>query len=303
MKKFRLLAALLALLLLGGCAGTEPDAALTPDGDPAGQEEAVTTKLVYTGGTTTLRLELDQETGLWHWGDDRDFPLDQDFALSLLEVVDGIRELTPIARPGELADYDLDEPNRTLTVTDSRGETLTYQLGKWNDAGVHLYREDKPGEIYAVKGLRNRLDSRVFDLMELPELPQLTAKNMISVELSSDRGTLLLTPSEEGRWLLEGRDVTEQVADFTRWLEEMCLTACLDWRPSSGVPALCGLDEPMAELTVLYAPAGGERSFRLTVGWLRDEGRCVRLADDDTIYLMDGDAMAPLMRLAKNGLD
>lgn len=301
MKKYTLMALLLGLvLLLMGCTGTAPEEDPAGPAEPGEQEETVTVALTYSGGSTTLRLELDRETGLWHWGDDPDFPLQQDFARELVELVDSIPTMSPIPGAVELSDYRLDDPNRTLVVTDSRGETLTYYLGKWTDDGVYLYQEGTSGLIYAVKGLRNRLDSRIFDRMELPQLPQLTAESILSVELEGSAGRIVLTPAE-GRWLSEGRDVTEQVAEFTDWLESMELKACLDWRPSSGVAALCGLDEPVATLTVRYAPAGVERSFTLTMGWLReDEGRCVTLEEDDTIYLMDA---APLSRLARRGLE
>lgn len=82
----------------------------------------------------------------------------------------------------------------------------------------------------------------------------------------------------------------------------MHLAACVDWRPSSGAAALCGLDQPGAVLTAEYTHNGVQHSFTLTVGGQRGAGYCVTVSDDDTIYLMSAEALAPLLALAQTGL-
>jgi predicted small lipoprotein YifL len=112
---------------------------------------------------------------------------------------------------------------------------------------------------------------------------------------------LTLTPAE-GAWTADGRDVTDQLADLTAWLGDMHLAACVDWRPSAGAAALCGLDQPGAVLTAEYTHNGVQHSFTLTVGGQRGAGYCVTVSDDDTIYLMSAEALAPLLALAQTGL-
>lgn len=280
-KLMALLLTLALLMTLGGCArrqgpGTQPE---NPDAEP---EESYPVKLECRGGSTTLRFALDEESGSWQWGDDKSFPLEQNLPLFLVETLTGLSERMPLAQIGQLADYGLDEPSRYIDLTDNQGHTWTYCLGDEGEDGVYLYREDMPAMIYAVPNLRSQIDRSIYSMMQLPQLPQLTAENLRQVELSRGEETATLELTEE----------------LLRFLSNWELSACVDWKPSAGVPALCGLDEPQLVLTVLYEPAGTERSFSLTVGGQRSEGYCVTVSEDDTIYLMSTQALTPLLELA-----
>lgn len=281
-KLMALLLTLALLLSLGGCAGQQSPGTQTEDPD-AEPEESYPVKLECRGGSTTLRFTLDEESGSWQWGDDRSFPLEQNLPLLLVEVLTGLEERMPLAKIGQLSDYGLDEPERYIDLTDNQGHTWTYCLGDESEEGVYLYREDMPAMIYAVPNLRSQIDRSIYSMMQLPQLPQLTEENLRGVELS--RGEDKVTP-----------ELTEELL---RFLSNWELSACVDWKPSAGVAALCGLDEPQLVLTVLYEPAGTERSFSLTVGSQRSEGYCVTISEDDTIYLMSTQALTPLLELAE----
>ena len=146
--------------------------------------------------------------------------------------------------------------------------------------------------MYAVPDLLGQIGRSIYDMMALPELPQLTAENVQSLTVAAGDVSFTLTPAE-GAWTADGRDVTDQLAH---------LAACVDWRPSAGAAALCGLDQPGAVLTAEYTHNGVQHSFTLTVGGQRGAGYCVTVSDDDTIYLMSAEALAPLLALAQTGL-
>ena len=166
---------------------------------------------------------------------------------------------------------------------------------------MYVYREGAEATVYAVPDLLGQIGRSIYDMMALPELPQLTAENVTSLTVTAGESTLTLTPAE-GVWTADGRDVTDQLADLTAWLGDMHLAACVDWRPSAGAAALCGLDQPGAVLTAEYTHNGVQHSFTLTVGGQRGAGYCVTVSDDDTIYLMSAEALAPLLALAQTGL-
>ena len=251
----KLMALLLTLTLLptlGGCAGqqspgTQPE---DPDAEP---EESYPVKIECRGGSTTLRFALDEESGSWQWGDDRSFPLEQQLPLLLVEVLTGLEERMPLAKIGQLSDYGLDEPSRYIDLTDNLGQTRTYYLGDEGEDGVYLCREDMQAMIYAVPNLRSQIDRSIYSMMQLPQLPQLTEENLRRVELSRGGETVTLELTEE----------------LLRFLSNWELSACVDWKPSAGVAALCGLDEPQLVLTVLYEPARAAPTPGFTPGpWL-----------------------------------
>ena len=55
-------------------------------------------------------------------------------------------------------------------------------------------------------------------------------------------------------------------------------------------------------LTVTYRAIAGETELTLRVGAQRDGGYYATVNDDDTIYLMSAEALAPLLALAQTGL-
>lgn len=300
--KTRIVCALLLalmLLALAGC-GKKEDHPQPEDPNVTQEEEAVPVHLVCSNGSITLRFSL--EEGHWLWADDNTFPLDESYALALLETVQGIESLPPVTTAAQLADYGLDSPTKYVTVTDSQGASVTYRLGKESDGSVYVYREGAEATVYAVPDLMSQIGRSIYDMMALPELPQLTAENVTSLTVTAGERTLTLNPAE-GAWTADGRDVTDQLADLTAWLGDMHLAACVDWRPSAGAAALCGLDKPAVTLTAAYTHAGADRSLTLTVGGQRGAGYCVTVSDDDTVYLMSAEALAPLLTLAQSGLE
>lgn len=300
MKTRSVCALLLALMLLAlaGC-GKKEDHPQPEDPNVTQEEGAVPVHLVCSNGSITLRFSL--EEGHWLWADDKTFPLDESYALTLLETVQGIEHLPPVTTAAQLADYGLESSAKYVTVTDSQGASVTYRLGKESDGSVYVYREGVEATVYAVPDLLGQIGRSIYDMMALPELPQLTAENVTSLTVTAGESTLTLTPAE-GAWTADGRDVTDQLADLTAWLGDMHLAACVDWRPSAGAAALCGLDQPGAVLTAEYTHNGVQHSFTLTVGGQRGAGYCVTVSDDDTIYLMSAEALAPLLALAQSGL-
>lgn len=117
--KTRIVCALLLalmLLALAGC-GKKEDHPQPEDPNVTQEEEAVPVHLVCSNGSITLRFSL--EEGHWLWADDKTFPLDESYALALLETVQGIESLPPVTTAAQLADYGLDSPTKYVTVTDS----------------------------------------------------------------------------------------------------------------------------------------------------------------------------------------
>ena len=145
----------------------------------------------------------------------------------------GHRAPAPVTTAAQLADYGLDSPTKYVTVTDSQGASVTYRLGKESDGSVYVYREGAEATVYAVPDLVSQIGRSIYDMMALPELPQLTAENVTSLTVTAGERTLTLTPAE-GAWTADGRDVTDQLADLTAWLGDMHLAAVWTGGPAPG---------------------------------------------------------------------
>ena len=231
MKIRNLCALLLALMLLALAGCGQKEQPTQPENPDVPQEEAAPVRLVCSNGSTTLRFSR-EEDGHWLWADDKTFPLDESYALTLLETVQGIESLPPVTTAAQLADYGLESSTKYVTLTDSKGESVTYRLGSESDGSVYVYREGAEATVYAVPDLLGQIGRSIYDMMALPELPQLTAENVTSLTVTAGESTLTLTPAE-GAWTADGRDVTDQLADLTAWLGDMHLAACVDWHSTN----------------------------------------------------------------------
>lgn len=300
--KTRIVCALLLalmLLALAGC-GKKEDHPQPEDPNVTQKEEAVPVHLVCSNGSITLRFSL--EEGHWLWADDQDLPPRRELCPGHAGDGAGHRESAACHHRRPAGGLWAGQPHQIRHRHRQPGRIRHLPPGQ----GVRRQRVCIPGggeaTVYAVPDLMSQIGRSIYDMMALPELPQLTAENVTSLTVTAGERTLTLTPAE-GAWTADGRDVTDQLADLTAWLGDMHLAACVDWRPSAGAAALCGLDKPAVTLTAAYTHAGADRSLTLTVGGQRGAGYCVTVSDDDTVYLMSAEALAPLLTLAQSGLE
>ena len=299
MKKYHVLSLLAALLMLVSACGGKTDPELAENPDDVEQEQMVSEgseapaaeTLLYKNEKAAVRL-VKNETGDWFWREDENFPLDQSCVQQLLDQVAGLTALTPIEQPGELKDYDLDEPDQYLTVTRSDGGSTTYYLGSSVETGGnYMYRDDDPGKIYIVPAAWIQLISRsIYDMAVLPQLPSLTVGQIRSVEIAGAEGTvpnrLTVDSGQQGElWYVNGTPAQEETAGLPEVLQAMAVDRCVDYAPSAGAAEVCGLTQPQATITVTYTNTlGAENTLTLRLGNACAGGYYVLIDEDTTIY-------------------
>ena len=79
----------------------------------------------------------------------------------------------------------------------------------------------------------------------------------------------------------------------------------MDYKPTDEAAELCGFDDPLATVTVLYLDeTGQEQTLVLTFGSenLDQTGYYVQLGEDSTIYQMDTSSVDTILSVAESGL-
>ena len=290
--------------------------------------------LSYHNGTTTLRFTYSEEKWSWVDGKEENFPLDDTVITAILEQLPVILESAPLSNAEDLSVYCLAEPSRYLTIT-SGEETKTVYFGVCTEESVAAAQtsseedettddskkseKEKPlrpvnakvgswymrrsdgTDIYEVPtDFVEKLNKEIYEMVTLPQLPELTEETLtfISVYQSEEKTTHCLR-TEEG-WVSNSKDVTATVQKAVKEMAGLQLSRCVDYYPSEGVAALCGLEEETTKITFKYKNAvGTDSELLITIGAATEtgEGNYVTINEDPAIYLMPTDQLSTLLML------
>lgn len=265
--------------------------------------------LSYSNGSATLSFSVDGETDQWIWTDDPTFPLSDTTVEEICAMLTDLKPQQTLTPDKPLEDYNLDDPSVYISATRADGSVLRLDFGKTTSDGKSYYAlmDSDPAQVYIFDGaLVEKLSVAIYDMTQLPVLPALTDKTVLSCAVTGAVETAI-TAGKDGTWLCDGQDVTgnETVTSLFKQLELLTFTKCVDYRPSDEAASICGFDAPAAVVEVAYqSDTGAEQTMTLTIGnaSVDGAGRYVRLGSEEAIYQLSAEAAAPMLSLAQNGL-
>ena len=275
------------------------------------------TALTYSNGSTTLSFTVDPEKDRWIWADDPDFPLDERAVTELCSLAADMKPQQTLTPEDTMEAYQLDDPQIYLTLVDAGGTSTTFTFGKTTTDGTSYYalKNGDESTVYIYDGaVVEKLSVPIYSMMELPVLPALTGKTLVSITFDGEVPTVLTAQrsdgggEEEATWRSGGANVTDSpaVQGLLRELETLTLDRCVDYKPTAEAVSLCGFDTPAAQVEAVYRTEGGaEQAFTLTVGAqsLGGSGRYIRIGGDDTVYEAAADSLTNLLAIAAGGLE
>ena len=258
---------------------------------------------------------MDPEKDRWIWADDPDFPLDERAVTELCSLAADMKPQQTLTPEDTMEAYQLDDPQIYLTLVDAGGTSTAFTFGKTTTDGTSYYalKNGDESTVYIYDGaVVEKMSLPIYSMMELPVLPALTGKTLVSITFDGEVPTVLTAQraegSDEATWRSGGANVTDSpaVQGLLRELEMLTITRCVDYKPTEEAVALCGFEAPAAQLEIVYrTESGAEQSFSLTAGAqsLDGSGRYVRLGGDSTIYEMTADSLTDLLAIAAGGLE
>ena len=280
--------------------------------------------LEYFNGSAFLAFDMTEE-GKWVWRYDETFPLNQTMVNTILNTVTTLSPQQTLTESEALDSYGLDSPDATITAITREQTYIRLDFGKATTDGKSYYclLNGDNNTVYIFDGtLLQLMQTPVYDMCILPELPQLTEQNLLSVTMFGSPGetdtvtqvTELTAQRPDSRepsdatWRCDGANVTSDpsVKALLEDIHNLKIDRCVDYNPSEDAVELCGFNAPIARVTIDYTnEEDNKASILLTVANpLPDEsGRYVRLGDDTTIYCLPTALLDPMMRIAVNGLD
>lgn len=274
------------------------------------------TELFVEHEAATLTFSYSQ-AGKWIWADDPSFPLNDETVMAIISLLDTIRPQQTLPMEGGPQAYALETPRATIRGTRADGTTRTIHLGKATTDGTSFYAmiDENQETVYILPGtLLELIQTPIYDMCELPQLPKLTEDMISSITIQGPRSgdstpaTLTIHASKSGGWTTsDGKDVGEN-GSFKSLLEDITalrLERCIDFAPSDNAVKVCGLTNPAAVLTVTYlADKNSEQTLKIQVGThvTDGNGRYIRVNSDSTIYFLPTELLDPLMSISTKGL-
>ncbi len=154
----------------------------------------------------------------WSYVEDDKFPLSESAILDKVSSLTSVSSMRTIEDPDNLADFGLENPEVTATVTDTDGKETELALGATNDAvsGCYMSMNGDTSKIYLVDTtLKTNLEFDLSDIAEKEDIPSITGSTITSITIQKPEGTAKLfqdSGSETG-WTFEDTDGSSVPAD------------------------------------------------------------------------------------------
>ena len=272
------------------------------------------TGLAWSYGDESLSFVCDGS--VWSYSEDADFPLDTSYMSAMTSAVSDISAEKVIEEVSDLAEYGLDEPVCSITVT-AEAET-TIDIGDETSLDGLRYVSIGDGNVYLVSSdLLTNFSYGLYDLVAKETLPDMSEFVSFSVERAS--GTLVID-------YLEGSDLaytdrytyfaedgdgwlsldSELAENFVSQITGLTWGDCVDYKADLKTLGNYGLDSPAVTVTVNYIETTEvetnetdedgepvtetreeEKSLTLELGSYAEEGCYARLAGSGMVYLID----------------
>lgn len=245
---------------------------------------------------TSLAFHRD-ESGVWHWDEDDDFPVDEAKINDLLHWFSSLSAAFVIEDVADYSQYGLTHPECTISfATEDRSYTVS--LGAFSQMDSQRYLSLEDGKAYLV--LEDPMEDfqvTIRDMIHNDQAPVL--KDVTKVSFSGEESYSFSYEEDSGK-SYSSDDVyfagdraldTNRVKSWLGSLEELNLTDYATYHATEEELAAFGLDSPELSVTVDYQPEEGKQdTFLLHLS--RDPEAVENAEEDEEIpcYLRVGDS-------------
>lgn len=201
-------------------------------------------------------VEFDRKDDSWTEKSDADFPVNQD---TVDDAVKGVASLTAdqeISDVEDLSQYELDDPQNTITLTTADGNT-TLQVGmESSNNQYYVKKEDDDKNVYLVSSTSlEPFMGGLYDFAESGTFPSVTSATITDVKVDKEDGYELTQDADNLFWnVSDGKDTekadTTKAGNVTSAIGSLAYDKFVDYNCTDD--AKYGFDDPYAVVTVKY---------------------------------------------------
>ena len=266
-------------------------------------------------------VEFDKKDDSWTEKSDADFPVNQD---TVDNAVKGVASLTAdqeISDVEDLSQYDLDDPQNTITLTTADGDT-TLQVGmESSNNQYYVKKADDDNNVYLVSSTSlEPFMGGLYDFAESGTFPSVTSATITDVKVDKEEGYELTQDTDNLFWnVSDGKDTekadTTKAGTVTSAIGSLVYDKFVDYNCTDD--AKYGFDDPYAVVTVKYSEEEAvesdedtedtdssedeqdtqtvEKTLTIYVGDETGDDRYVKVDDSKEVYTITKDSLTDIL--------
>jgi len=201
-------------------------------------------------------VEFDKKDDSWTEKSDANFPVNQDTVDSAVKGVASLTAAQEISDVEDMSQYDLDNPQNTITLTTADGDT-SLQIGmESSNNQYYVKKEDDDKNVYLVSSSSiEPFMGTLYDFAESGTFPSVTSATITDVKVDKENGYEITQDADNLFWNVSDGKTTEK-ADTTKAgtvtsaIGSLAYDKFVDYNCTDD--SKYGFDDPYAVITVKY---------------------------------------------------
>ena len=205
-------------------------------------------------------VTFEKDGDSWVKSDETGFPVDQDKIDTLVSSMNSIKAERTLENVEDASEYELDQPENTITVTTEDGETTVIQLGMENDSTSQEYIDlnEDSSTVYVVSNSTfSSFKGTLYDFAKSGVFPTVDSSTVSKISVEGKDSSYVVEKDENNFWNITGDGETEKAdsakaTSLASALSSMAYSSYVNYNCAEDEFSQYGLDKPYAEITVCY---------------------------------------------------
>ena len=205
-------------------------------------------------------VTFEKDGDSWVKSDETGFPVDQDKIDTLVSSLNSIKAERTLENVEDASEYELDQPENTITVTTEDGETTVIQLGMENDSTSQEYIDlnKDSSTVYVVSNSTfSSFEGTLYDFAKSGVFPTVDSSTVSKISVDGKDSSYVVEKDENNFWNITGDGETEKAdsakaTSLASALSSMAYSSYVNYNCAEDEFSQYGLDKPYAEITVCY---------------------------------------------------
>ena len=205
-------------------------------------------------------VTFEKDGDSWVKSDETGFPVDQDKIDTLVSSLNSIKAERTLENVEDASEYELDQPENTITVTTEDGETTVIQLGMENDSTSQEYIDlnKDSSTVYVVSNSTfSSFEGTLYDFAKSGVFPTVDSSTVSKISVDGKDSSYVVEKDENNFWNITGDGETEKAdsakaTSLASALSSMAYSSYVNYNCAEDEFSQYGLDKPYAEIIVDY---------------------------------------------------